>query len=282
MKVIYDRIWGECIFDDKCKKIINTFEFQRMRNMKQLGSSYFIFSSASGNRFEHSIGVGYLANKFANILKSKYPYIIKQKHIDYITIAGLIHDIGHGPFSHLFDKMFDENYKHEERSKLILDKMNYKYNLGLSHNDLKIISYMIDPPPDKKNFWLYQIISGGIDIDRMDYIIRDSINIGCKVTIDREWVLNILESTKINKNMGLEYQPLDNMIESRSILFKNVYHNPNVIKLDKMINNLFKFAKLDELSQDIDEFIKLDDSILFKLYHDTMYSKLVDDILNFS
>ena len=126
-KNIFDSVWGSCPISPLCQMFIDTYEFQRMRNMKQLGASYFVFSSASGNRFEHSIGVGHLAKLMAEKLRKEFPEIVSERFIEIIQIAGLCHDLGHGPFSHLFDEVVEShdtnNRIHENRSKCILSYM---------------------------------------------------------------------------------------------------------------------------------------------------------------
>ena len=106
-KVIYDVIHGYVKISDLCLKIIDTPEFQRLRNLKQLGLTYLIFPSANHTRFEHSLGVSYLAGEMLKHLKNKQPELeITEREIELIKIAGLWHDLGHGPFSHFFDNFF--------------------------------------------------------------------------------------------------------------------------------------------------------------------------------
>ena len=131
---LYDPIHGLISVSPLAKKIIDTEEFQRLRNIKQLGCCYYVFPGASHNRFEHSIGVYHLANKYIDILNKHEEFT--EKEIVCITIAGLIHDIGHGPFSHLFDEITPERKNHEYRSGQLLIMMNQKYNLGFMQGRL--------------------------------------------------------------------------------------------------------------------------------------------------
>ncbi|XP_056446307.1 deoxynucleoside triphosphate triphosphohydrolase SAMHD1-like [Gadus chalcogrammus] len=106
-KVFNDPIHGHIELHPLLVKIIDTPQFQRLRNIKQLGGTYYVFPGASHNRFEHSIGVAYLAGELANSLQKKQPELnINERDILCVEIAGLCHDLGHGPFSHLFDGMF--------------------------------------------------------------------------------------------------------------------------------------------------------------------------------
>ena len=137
---IFDNIHGSIIIDDYAQKIIDTIEFQRLRNIKQLGYCYYVFPGSSHNRFEHSIGVYYLAREYINIL-NKGNFSDNDRKL--ICTSALIHDIGHGPFSHLFDELTNSN--HEYRSIEIFKYMNQKYNLNYNDSDIEIIKNIINP-----------------------------------------------------------------------------------------------------------------------------------------
>jgi len=122
-RLIKDAIHGSIELDPVLAAIIDTPQFQRLRNIKQLGTSYWVYPSASHNRFEHSIGTSYLCGKFITILKEKHPHLITDMDVLCIKIAGLCHDMGHGPFSHVFDgpykKLIASKCKDEEKSRKI-------------------------------------------------------------------------------------------------------------------------------------------------------------------
>ncbi|XP_046543685.1 deoxynucleoside triphosphate triphosphohydrolase SAMHD1-like [Haliotis rubra] len=128
-KIFKDPIHGTIRVSGLCLMIIDTPQFQRLRYLKQLGGGYFVYPGATHNRFEHSIGTYYLAGKFARILREKQPEQFEEDDIKCIEIAGLCHDLGHGPFSHVFDKRFiprvkpDSKWKHEDASVKMLDHL---------------------------------------------------------------------------------------------------------------------------------------------------------------
>jgi len=111
-RTIYDPIHGHLEFDDYVWDIIDTPEFQRLRNLFQLGNCSYVFPGATHTRFEHSIGVAYLSNRLTNhLIKSSkenktfnFYDINSEFNVSCVTLAGLLHDLGHGPFSHLFDR----------------------------------------------------------------------------------------------------------------------------------------------------------------------------------
>uniref|UniRef100_A0A3B3DHA3 HD/PDEase domain-containing protein n=1 Tax=Oryzias melastigma TaxID=30732 RepID=A0A3B3DHA3_ORYME len=124
-EVFNDSIHGHVELPSLLVKIIDTPQFQRLRNIKQLGGGYLVYPGASHNRFEHSIGVAYLAGELVKTLREKQPELdINVRDILCVQIAGLCHDLGHGPFSHLFDQMFMPQVRgnHEKAS---LDMFEY-------------------------------------------------------------------------------------------------------------------------------------------------------------
>lgn len=184
VKKIYDTIHGFIPINENIQKIIDTPEFQRLRDLKQLGATNYVFPSANHTRFEHSIAVSHLGKKMIENIKKNQPYLsISKRDIELIEIAGLIHDIGHGPFSHLWDHyvILKGEKEHEERGCDIFKNMIEKYNLDISDEEFEIICELINPSKENVNKWYYQIIANKqcqLDVDKIDYIQRDSFYIG--------------------------------------------------------------------------------------------------------
>ena len=279
MTSIYDNLHGYIKVDDWALKIIDTNEFQRLRKIKQLGLVYNVFAGASHNRFEHSLGVYYLAQKYIDFLNTSYNYFTEQD-IKNIKTAALIHDIGHGPYSHLFDELF--NSCHEERSISIFKIMNDKYKLNYSKKDIDYICNMINPDdtffckyPDENRYYLFEIVSNknGIDIDRMDYLERDIKMTGLTYGIETH---EIMIHSKINNN-HIIYKDrcsliIENFFSVRYILYKRVYTHVTVRSIELMvkdmlleINNHIDIKK--EFLSDMNKFILLNDSILDTFIH---------------
>ncbi|OSD01974.1 HD-domain/PDEase-like protein [Trametes coccinea BRFM310] len=168
--------------------IIDTPQFQRLRNIKQLGTSYYVWPGASHNRFEHCLGVAYLAQTLAIHLKESQPSLgITQRDVQCVTIAGLCHDLGHGPWSHVWDSMFipsilpEKKWCHEDASRLMFDALLEENELYLAPEDAAFVKALImgdmsmTMKPEKP--YLFQIVANkknGLDVDKFDYIARDS------------------------------------------------------------------------------------------------------------
>ncbi|XP_026188987.1 deoxynucleoside triphosphate triphosphohydrolase SAMHD1-like, partial [Mastacembelus armatus] len=179
-QVFNDPIHGHIELHPLLIKIIDTPQFQRLRNIKQLGGAYFVYPGASHNRFEHSLGVAYLAGELVETLSRKQPELkIDDRDILCVQIAGLCHDLGHGPFSHLFDGMFIKEareelkkskehgeheecekckeWKHEEASVKMFDYLmeddeveEEMSEYHLTDQDVTFIKEMIDPKGQTK------------------------------------------------------------------------------------------------------------------------------------
>ena len=109
---IFDRIHKTITIPEICKQIIDTPEFQRLRRIKQLGCASFVYPCATHTRFEHSIGVAHLGRKLLTILKRNQPELkISEKDILLVFIAGLLHDVGHAPYSHAFEYLSEQNHE---------------------------------------------------------------------------------------------------------------------------------------------------------------------------
>jgi len=274
---IYDNVHGQIQICDKAKRIIDTKEFQRLRNIKQLGLIYQVFISASHNRFEHSIGVFHLAKKYMDVLNSKSddslkPYFSAEEYF-LISIAALIHDLGHGPFSHLFDD-YVEISNHEYRSVEIFRHMNKKYNLGYTDFQIEFIKNVIDPSNISfviQTKYLYQIVSNdnGIDVDRMDYIMRDTKMTGLNYGVEH---MRIMDNTVVEDN-ELKYDtkckiPIESFFTTRYILYKEICNHKTVVSIEHHIKDILK--EIDEQfsitkcvrEEDWEQYILLTDNII--------------------
>jgi deoxynucleoside triphosphate triphosphohydrolase SAMHD1 len=283
-KIIFDPIHGNIEINSKCLKIIDTPEFQRLRNIKQLGACEYVFPGATHNRFIHSIGTYFLAQKLIKNIKINQPELkISDDDVESVEIAALCHDLGHGPFSHCLDNhclsKTDNNYHiHEFRSVGILDLISKKYGIVMNLNKIK---QMIIPEKNNRNF-LYNIVSNpisGLDVDKFDYIARDTYFLGLEYSFNCD---RLIRFTKIiNNELCFPEKLVFNIYELfrvRYKLYREIYNHPVVSAIEFMIVDILKEKKIDVLN--LENFCKIDDSIvrdhnLFNLIQERNIYKLV-------
>lgn len=279
MKVFNDPIHGHIELHPLLVSIIDTPQFQRLRNLKQLGATYLVFPGACHNRFEHSIGVGYLAGQLVQALNERQPeLLITSQDILCVQIAGLCHDLGHGPFSHMYDGMFipkvrpDFKWKHEMASVKMFDylvKVNKleeemeKYGLVLP-KDLDFIKEQIAGPlegtdpthkwpykgrSDKKSF-LYEIVANkrnGIDVDKWDYFARDSYHLGIQNSFDYRRFLKFARVCEVQGKKHIctrekEVGTLYDMFHMRNCLHRRAYQHKVGNIIETMITEALVLA----------------------------------------
>ncbi|HPF41656.1 MAG TPA: HD domain-containing protein [Phycisphaerae bacterium] len=190
--------------------LINAKEFQRLRRIKQLGLANLVFPGAEHSRFVHSLGVFNYARRILEVLKYKYPRNTEfgnalRTHEYEIKAAALLHDVGHGPFSHVFERVFeDASPKHEEWSCRIILSEESEINQVLCAQgeviDIRTVAALVysdaaklDDSIEAPENYIKDIVSSQLDADRMDYLARDSLFTGSKLgTYDSEWIINSL------------------------------------------------------------------------------------------
>ena len=270
-EVFIDSVHGHIEIHPLCVKIIDTPQFQRLRYLKQLGACYFVYPGAAHNRYEHCIGVCHLAGQLARTLKERQPELdITNKDILCVEIAGLCHDLGHGPFSHLFDGKFiptvrpDSKWKHEEMSVTMFDHMLTSCSLrgefaryGLTEQDITFIKEQIDPKynkkeereEDKKGF-LYEIVANkrnGIDVDKWDYFARDCHGLGIKNNFDHHRFMKFSRVLKVDGSLQIcsrdkEADNLYSMFQIGAALHKKAYQHRVCNAIEIMITDAFIHA----------------------------------------
>ena len=280
------RIYGSIRVNPMALKIINTPEFQRMRDIKQLALCYHVYPAATHTRFEHSIGVYHLVGRMLDKIKYEYPdktydipelgtTILSDKIIECIKIAGLCHDIGHGPFSHVFDSILlrdskHPNKEHETRSCLITEILCKRELPELDDNHINFIQSIIHPDENHTGV-LYQIVANqlnGIDVDKFDYLIRDAKSLGLEVGFDANRLINefIIDS---NNNIAFPKHSSTNIYElfhGRYMMHKKVYSHKTVKLIESMLSDIFikvdPIFKISESINDMNLFCKLTDETI--------------------
>ncbi len=255
------------VYDNELK-IIDTPIFQRLRRIRQLSGAHLIYPGAQHTRFEHSLGVMHIASMAGQALAEKG--VVSYDDIQNLRLAGLLHDIGHGPFSHLFEEIFEEKRKisHEDLGRDIILKTEIGDIISKNGFDKKLVTKLAFG--DSKLQFMNEIISGALSADMMDYLLRDGYFTGAEhAKIDHHRLTHSLDVYK-NK-LALDKSSLVNfetMMISRYQMFKAVYFHKTVRAGEVMLLEAMDLAE-EELGlslMNLDEYLQLsDDVVLAKL-----------------
>lgn len=237
-KIINDPVYGfisipgDFVFD-----LIEHPWFQRLRNIKQLGLTSFVYPGATHSRFQHCIGAMHLMNMAIATLRSK-GVLISSEEEEATLIAILLHDTGHGPFSHALENSIISGITHEDISLLLMKKLNEKYNHKL---DLAI--EIFTDTYSRKFF--HELISGQMDMDRLDYLRRDSFFTGViegAVGSDRIiMMLNVVDDSLVVDEKGI--YSLEKFLIARRLMYWQVYMHKTVISSESLLVNILRRAK---------------------------------------
>lgn len=232
-KIINDPIYGFItISNDLIFDIIEHRVFQRLRRVSQLGVSEFVYPSANHSRFHHALGAMHLMGRALTTLKSKGHEISEEEFLA-AEIAILLHDIGHGPFSHSLEFIFSPTISHEQISLWLIEKLNEEFDGQL---DLAIEIFK----GTYKRKFLNQLVSSQLDIDRMDYLSRDSFFTGVQEgTIGAERIikmLNLVDEELVVEEKGI--YSIENFLSARRLMYWQVYLHQASVSAEAMLNEL--------------------------------------------
>ena len=238
-KIINDPIYGfikiesQIIYD-----LMNHKYFQRLRRISQLGLSYLVYPGAQHTRFQHALGSLHLMDKAIQQLTNK-GHEITSKEQEALRISILLHDIGHGPFSHALENILVNEINHEKITLMFMKQLNVEFDGKLS------LAIEIFKNTYKKKF-LYQLVSSQLDMDRLDYLKRDSFYTGVTDgNIGTERIINMLNVA--NGNLVIEEKgiySIEKFILARRLMYWQVYLHKTVISSENMLIKLIKRAKI--------------------------------------
>lgn len=255
---IRDVIHGDISIEEEViKQLIETKEFQRLRNIKQLGLTYLAFPTTEHSRFMHSVGVYYLVTQLLDVLEAKTGQAFEVKERLALQIACLLHDLGHGPFSHTSEEFF--GFNHEDYTIKIIEDKDTQVNQVLTNYGESIIEEVVSfIKKTHHNPVLNSILSGTIDVDRMDYLMRDSYFAGVsygEIDIQRIFnVIDIKDNSIVFHEKGVK--ALEDIIISRYNMFSQVYLNKKALAYEVLVAEI-----LGELRTLVDSQFKLPYSI---------------------
>jgi HD superfamily phosphohydrolase len=273
-KVFNDSIHGHIAIDPACVLIIDTPQFQRLQKLLQLGPTQWVFPGATHKRFAHSIGVCYLAGKFVEDLRQRQPeYEITDVDVLCIKIAGLCHDLGHGPLSHTYDGKFvktarpDLKWDHEWTSANLFEHLLVSNDLkpilceehNMTEDDFHFIKELIfgakhEAPPNwiwkgrgKNKDFLYEIVANHrneIDVDKFDYFKRDCYHLGIPVSFDCDRLMRfariITDENDLHGTTQIAYHEKESwniyeLFHTRFNLHKRAYQHRVTHAVEKML-----------------------------------------------
>ncbi len=244
-KIINDPVYGfitipfDIIYD-----LLEHKWFQRLRRIKQLALTHYVYPGALHTRFHHALGALHLTGQAIDVLRSKGVEITNEE-AEAVSIAILLHDIGHGPFSHALEHTL-MNIHHEELSILFMEKLNEEFNGKL---DLAIRIFNNKYP--KK--YLHQLVSGQLDMDRMDYLNRDSFFTGVhEGVIGYHRIIKMLavaDNELVVEEKGL--YSIDRFLTARRLMYWQVYLHKTTLVAEQMLIKVLRRAKELSLGQGV-------------------------------
>lgn len=238
-KIINDPVYGFITIDDEIiLKLIAHPWYQRLRRIHQMAMAHLVYPGAVHTRLHHSLGAYHLMRCALFELTGKGVQITAEEQ-QAAKIAILLHDIGHGPFSHALEQTLAEGMHHEEISLLIIKELNKQFDGQLS----MAIEIFTDIYPKK---YLHQLVSGQLDVDRMDYLTRDSFFTGViEGTIGYDRILKML--TVHNGELMIEEKgiySIEKFLVARRLMYWQVYLHKTVLSAEQMLKRIIKRARL--------------------------------------
>jgi uncharacterized protein len=237
-KIFNDPVYGfvsvpyEIIFD-----LIEHPYFQRLRNIKQLGLTHLVYPGALHTRFHHALGAMHLMSIALETLRNKGIEITEEES-KAATIAILLHDIGHGPFSHALESCIVPGIHHEDLSLLLMKRLNDEFN-----GELSLAIEIFEDKYSKK--FLHQLVSSQLDMDRMDYLNRDSFYTGVSegvIGFDRILkMIYVIDDQLVIEEKGI--YSIEKFLIARRLMYWQVYFHKTVIAAEQLLLKILQRAK---------------------------------------
>ena len=237
-KIINDPLYGfVSIKSELAFSIIEHPVFQRLRQINQLGLAHLVYPGARHSRFQHAIGAYHLMGKSLDCLKSK-GVDISHEESEAVQLAVLLHDVGHGPFSHSLEETLLSGLKHESLTFLLIQQLNKEFNNQLA------LAIKIFQNSYKRKFF-HQLVNSQLDVDRLDYLKRDSYftgvhegNIGIDRIID---MMNVRDDNVVIEEKGI--YSIESFLTSRRLMYWQVYLHKTSVSAERLLVNIIKRAK---------------------------------------
>lgn len=296
---LHDAIHGTVHYPGYVRAIVDTPEFQRLRNLKQLGTSSKVFPCATHTRFEHCLGVCHLAGKLLDTLERNSRLQISDIHRKCVTLAALLHDIGHGPFSHMWEDFVhrgsDKSWTHEQSScdmaRRLFANNGIQLSQGYEHfyaeqlicalitGNQEALKTLLTPD----TMFLAEIVHNKrfkLDVDKWDYLLRDLFYLRGVIDVDSEFVRLFDHARVVRDADGVthigyrarDYRWIVQLFEARAKLHMECYQHPIILGLEKLLIDaltqaeengfLLKGTKISEAHASPLVYQYLDDSVI--------------------
>jgi HD superfamily phosphohydrolase len=279
-KAIHDTVWGTNLFHEHEIAVLNTPLLQRLRRIFQTGLAFLTYPSATHTRFEHTLGVTVMASRFVEKVNEKYPAtrpLIDPDHqkgdLAAIRMAALMHDSGHGFFSHISEEVYQwdhslqhylkqDRFAHCKASEILAylivksqpfqrwfeDHVRDPYAVRIDPNFVADLIIGVPPLGNRRKGFLAKIINGAFDADKLDYIARHSHFTGLKLTVDMERLFYTVSTHDDDSDQGPQLvvespTPLEQLLFSKMMLFSTVYHHQKVKACDAMLHGMVEYAQ---------------------------------------
>ena len=262
-RVIRDEIHRDILVPAHHARIIDTQEFQRLRNIQQLSTCEFVFPSATHTRFAHSLGAYHLAGELTSSIQEVQPGLLSNADAELVQLGALLHDIGHPPYSHLLEtpEVFATFHSHEHWGRILLESEDSEIGkvlkdvLGVERKQrlFALLDGQLECNGEPIAPFLKEIISSQLDVDRMDYMIRDQANTGAQIGgFDSARVIRALrvndDGRLYVKSWGLP--AIEAYLVTRYHMYNQVYfHKVNMLTQSYLVRMLSRAKELVSLGQ---------------------------------
>ena len=223
---IKDPVHGYVYITEAEKQLIDSYPFQRLHRLRQLAGSEFVYSGANHTRFEHSIGVMYLAGKLTE--NQNLSQLLSEDEVQIVRMASLLHDVGHGPFSHVFEHLLVKflSKTHEDMTRWIIQKSELRDIIsGLGYDADAIGKLAVGELRRRGKAFLDQIIQSAVDVDKLDFVVRDTYHTGAEYGyVDVFRLIHMLDV--LGENLAVDVgalSALESFVLARLESFRSIY-----------------------------------------------------------